>query len=165
MPQYSDHFNNWGPIISLWAVWNERESSRAALTQKDAEIAALKKRIAELENTPPPPPPPQPYDDRVQVLWAVGLVQSLVESVVLNRDLSRIHAVVVTADVRHKIWGPPLLRRLKDAGCSVFAYVRAPVHVRVGDKRNHLVGPGAGAPFEDAVYNLVAKRDAWVYGM
>lgn len=180
MPPYNDAFLAWEPVSQLWSVWNEREANRKALTEKDARIVALALRNDELEgqnaelisdlaecrkqNPPPPPPPPPlpPPNDKVQVLWAAGVVQSLVESVVLNRDLSHIQAVVVAADVGHKIWGPPLIRRLHDGGCLVYAYIPAPVHARVGELRNYQVSVSQNSPFAAAVWQLVNLKDAWV---
>lgn len=163
MPTYSDAFLQWGPVIQLWSVFNEREANRAALIQKDTEMAALRKRIAELETPPPePPPPPAPTPtDRVQVIWPAGLMQGPVESIVNRHDLQRVYACVLAADVAHRAWGPPLLARLRGAGVKVYAYVRAPVHARVGVLRDAGVGPGIGAPFENAVYHLVVKEQAW----
>lgn len=157
MPTYPEGFLTWPPVAQLYAVYAEREANRAKIAELEALLAG-----GEQPEEPTEPPPTQPYDDRVQVIWPAGLAQGPVESVVNAHNLSRVYAAVLAADVAHKSWGGPVIAKLKAAGCKVYAYVRAPVHARVGALRDYTVGIGAGSPFESAVYNLVKTKDAWV---
>ena len=133
---------------------------RTSLAVKDTEIAALKRRIAELENPPPPPPPPPPvttYDGgRVQVVWP-AFNTTLVNWKSKIGDGKHIYAAVLHADLANKggEWRD-ILALLGDKGIKRYAYIRLP-HVR------HAAGTTSA--FEHQHRLLVERKDAFVYNI
>lgn len=147
------------------ALYAEREANRAKIAElaqdnTDLEVALQACR----DEKPPEPPPPAPVYDatRLQVLW-LPFNTTLQDWIQRVGNGERIYAAVVMADLKNKggdwIHISPMLR---SKGIKVYAYVRAPVHVRIGKPNVYSEGISTGAPFEHHVYNLVKAKDAWV---
>ena len=131
----------------------------------EPQMYAAWQELCEECSEPEPEPPESDYDGgRIQVVWATGTDPDAIinKLLALTARASSIYAVVITADVVHRSTGGllSLIRTLRANGVKVFAYVRAPVHMRVNTPFT-LENVSEAVPFEHAVGELVAQHSAY----
>jgi len=158
-------------VTPEYIAWRNKSMARFwALLEPMMWEAWLEAHGEEIPPSPPIPPVPGPepsdYDGgRIRVVWATGTTPSMVQSKLQYGDHT--YAIVVTADVKNmqKEGMAEIRNRIADArskGIKVYAYVRAPVHMRVNEQWT-LNNVSPNVPFEHAVGELVKQRNAYAF--